>query len=160
MAEYTAIAEQQVAYLQPIVWTETTIPCNRGLIRHEDGSGVFSLSGAVPAEEFQNRCCCEGLPSADYLVAFHANIATPTGVDVGEIRLALAMDGVVIPATIMKTTPTVVEAYFNVGTNKNVQAFPGCCEKLSVVNATVAQTDILVSNAIIDITRPDLVMTI
>jgi hypothetical protein len=54
----------------------------------------------------------------------------------------------------------VVEAYFNVGTNKNVQAFPGCCEKLSVVNATVAQTDILVSNAIIDITRPDLVMTI
>lgn len=159
MAEYTAIAEQTVSYLQPVIWTETTVPCTRGLIRHEDGSGVITLSGAVSPSELQNRCCCQGQPSADYLVVCHANIAIPEEVAVGEIRLALAMDGVVIPASIMKATPTVVNAYFNVGTSKNLQVFMGCCEKLSVLNATVAQTDILVSNAVIDITRPDLVMT-
>lgn len=159
MAEYTAIAQQQVAYLQPIIWTETSIPCDRGLIRHEDGSGLFTLSGAVPASEFANRCPCQGEPTADYLVVCHANIAIPTGVAVSEIQLALQIDGAIVPATLMKATPTAVEAFFNVGTNKNVQAFPGCCSKLAVVNATTEQTDILVSNAIIDITRPDLVMT-
>ena len=70
MAEYTAIADQTVLNGQPMIFTETTVPCNRGLIRHEDGTGLFSLSGAVPASEYQNRCCCQGEPTADYLVVF------------------------------------------------------------------------------------------
>ena len=158
MAEFTAVAEQTVSYLQPVVFTETSVPCTRRLIRHEDGTGTFSLSGAVPASEFNGCPCCND-PSADYLVVFHANIAIPTGVAVSEISLGLMVNGAVVPATIMRATPTVVEAYFNVGTSKNVRAFPGCCSSLSVVNTTTEQTDILVSNAILDITRPDLVVT-
>lgn len=160
MAEYTAIAEQTVEANQPMIFTETTIPCTKGLIRHEDGTGLFNLSGAIPASEYYNRCCCQGEPTADYLVAFHANIAVPDGGTVGEIQMAIAMDGTIIPATRMIVTPTVVEAFFNIGTSKNVQCYPGCCRNLSIVNASADQAEILVSNAILDITRPDLVMTI
>lgn len=159
MAEYTAIAQQTVEYNQPISFTETTIRCTRGLIRHEDGTGLFNLSGAVPAVEYQNRCCCQGEPTADYLVVFHANIAVPEGGTAGEIQLALSLDGTIIPATRMIVTPTVAEAFFNVGTSKNIQCYPGCCRNFSVVNSSVSQDAILVSNAILDITRPDLVLT-
>lgn len=159
MAEYTAIADQTVLANQPVIFTESPIPCTRGLIRHEDGTGLFNLSGAVPASEFQNRCCCQGEPTADYLVVFHGNIAVPEGGTVGEISLALSVDGTIIPATVMRVTPTVVQAYFNVGSSKNVQCYPGCCRNLSVVNSSADQASILVSNAVLDITRPDLVMT-
>lgn len=74
--------------------------------------------------------------------------------------MAIAMDGTIIPATRMIVTPTVVEAFFHIGTSKNVQCYPGCCRNLSIVNASADQAAILVSNAILDITRPDLVMTI
>lgn len=159
MAEYTAIADQTVLANQPVIFTESPIPCTRGLIRHEDGTGLFNLSGAVPVSEFQNRCCCQGEPTADYLVEFHGNIAVPEGGTVGEISLALSVDGTIIPATVMRVTPTVVQAYFNVGSSKNVQCYPGCCRNLSVVNSSADQASILVSNAVLDITRPDLVMT-
>lgn len=160
MAEYTAIAEQTVISGQPVVFTESPIPCTRGLIRHEDGTGLFTLSGAVPASEYQNRCCCQGEPTADYLVTFHANIAIPEGGTVGPIQLTIAMDGTPIPASTMIVTPTAVEAYFNVGTAKNVRAFPGCCRNLSIVNTSADQAALLVSNAILNITRPDLIMTL
>ena len=159
MAEYTAIADQTVLANQPVIFTESPIPCTRGLIRHEDGTGLFNLSGAVPVSEFQNRCCCQGEPTADYLVVFHGNIAVPEGGTVGEISLALSVDGTIIPATVMRVTPTVVQAYFNVGSSKNVQCYPGCCRNLSVVNSSADQASILVSNAVLEITRPDLVMT-
>lgn len=159
MAEYTAIADQTVLANQPVIFTESPIPCTRGLIRHEDGTGLFNLSGAVPVSEFQNRCCCQGEPTADYLVVFHANIAVPEGGTVGEISLALSVDGTIIPATVMRVTPTVVQAYFNVGSSKNVQCYPGCCRNLSVVNSSADQASISVSNAVLEITRPDLVMT-
>ena len=159
MAEYTAIADQTVLANQPVVFTESPIPCTRGLIRHEDGTGLFNLSGAVPVSEYQNRCCCQGEPTADYLVVFHANIAVPEGGTVGEISLALALDGTTIPATIMRVTPTVGEAYFNVGSSKNVQCYPGCCRNLSVINSSANQASVLVSNAVLDITRPDLILT-
>lgn len=159
MAEYTAIANQNVLSGQPVVFTETTIPCTKGLIRHEDGTGLFNLSGAVPAAEYQNRCCCMPEPTADYLVVFHANIALPEGGTPGEIQLSLAMDGTILPATRMIVTPTVVQAFFNVGTSKNVQCYPGCCRNLSIVNTSDNQAEIVVSNAILDITRPDLILT-
>lgn len=160
MAEYTAIAEQTVLNGQPVVFTESPIPCTRGLVRHEDGTGLFNLSGAVPASEYQNRCCCMGEPTADYLVTFHANIAIPEGGTVGPIQLAIAMDGTIIPASTMIVTPTAVEAFFNVGTDKNVQCYPGCCRNLSIVNTSADQASVSVSNAILEITRPDLVMTL
>lgn len=159
MAEYTAIAQQEVAYLQPMIFTESPIPCNRGLVMHEDGTGTFKLSGAVSQNEIQSRCCCKGLPAADYLIVFHANIAVPEGGTPEEISMALMVDGSIVPATRMRVTPTAATAFFNIGTSKNVKAIMGCCSALQVVNASASQNPILVSEGVLDITRPDLIMS-
>lgn len=154
MAEYTATAAQTVEQNQPIVFTNTSVPCTRGFVRHEDGTGSFTLSGATIRN---NGCCCHDQPSADYFVDFSANIAVPEGGTAGPISVALALAGTVIPATQMIVTPAAAGDFFNVSVAKNVSLFAGCCRDLSVVNTS--DQSIEVSNAIINFTRPDLVMS-
>ena len=154
MAEYTATAEQTVAVAQPIVFTNTSVPCKRGFVRHEDGTGSFTLSGQVVRN---SGCCCCDEPSADYFVDFSANIAVPDGGTAEAISVALSLGGIVIPATNMIVTPAATGEYFNVSVAKNVQLFAGCCRDLAVVN-TSGQA-ISVSNAIINFSRPDLLLS-
>lgn len=152
MAEYSNNAVQTVASNGTVVFTESPVPCNRGLIRHRDGSGSFLLKGYVP----QSPCGCAA-QSAEYLCLFGANIAIPTGGTVEEISLALAIDGAVIPSSTMIVTPAAVEQYFNVSCAVNAQIWRGCCETLTVVNTS--GQDISVQNANIVISRPDLNVT-
>jgi hypothetical protein len=156
MAEYTAVTEQIVAVNQPIIFTETSVPCDRGFVQHEDGTGSFTLSGTVVRKSRCN-CACKGMPSADYLVDFSANIAVPDGGTAETISVALSLGGTVIPATQMIVTPAATGEFFNVSVAKNVRLYAGCCRDLAVVN-TSGQA-ISVSNAIINFTRPDLVMS-
>lgn len=152
MAEYSANAVQTVAPNGTVVFTDTSVPCTRGLVRHRDDSGSFLLKGYVARSSC--GCCPE---SAIYMVEFGANIAIPTGGTVEPISLALAIDGAVIPSSTMIVTPAAVEEYFNVSVAVNAQIWRCCCEALTVVN-TSAQ-DILVQNANIVISRPDLAVT-
>lgn len=150
MAEYSANTTQVVAPGNTVVFTDTPVPCKRGFVRHREGSGNFLLSGKTP-----NSCCCN--KEANYLVEFGANIAVPEDGTVGEISLALALDGSVIPASEMVVTPSAVNTLFNVSRAINVQIWNGCCETITVVNTS--SQDIQVANANIIITRPDLVVT-
>lgn len=152
MAEYSNNAVQTVASNGTVIFTESPVPCNRGLIRHRDGSGSFLLKGYVP----QSPCGCAA-QSAEYLCLFGANIGIPEGGTVGEISLALAIDGAVIPSSTMTVTPAAVEQYFNVSVAVNAQIWRGCCEALTVVNTS--GQDISVQNANIVISRPDLNVT-
>lgn len=152
MAEYSANAVQTVASNGSVAFTEAPVPCTRGLVRHRDGSGSFLLRGYVP--RMSCGCCAQ---SAEYLVMFSANIAIPTGGTAGEISLALTIDGSVIPASTMIVTPAAVEEYFNVSVAVNAQIWRGCCETLSVVNTS--DQAVLVQNANIVISRPDLVVS-
>ncbi len=152
MAEYSANVVQTVNPNNAVIFSEAPVPCRRGLIRHRDETGAFLLKGYVP----QSPCgCCAN--SAEYLVLFSANIAIPTGGTVGEISLALTIDGAVIPASTMIVTPAAVEDFFNVSVAVNAQIWKGCCETLSVVNTSTQP--ILVQNANIVISRPDLYMS-
>ncbi len=154
MAEYSANAVQTVNPGESIIFTESPVPCNRGLIRHRDDTGSFLLSGYVP----YNGCCrCRQKDSANYLVDFGANIAIPTGGTVGPISVAIAIDGTTIPSSTMISTPAAVEEYFNISRAINAQIWRGCCETISVRNTS--DQPILVQNANIIITRPDLVVT-
>lgn len=154
MAEYIAPLVQTVTENQPVLFTSSPVPCRRGFVRWRDGSGVCNLSGWVPN---RGGCGCNRPKSAVYLVDFGANIAIPTGGEVGEISLALAIGGTVIPTSIMRVTPAAVEQFFNVSRAINVQVWRGCCENVSVVNTS--GQDILVEDANIIFSRPDLAVT-
>lgn len=153
MAEYSANATQTIAQGGAVVFTDAPVPCTRGFVRHRDGSGNFLLSGWTP-----NRCtCCGKKAEATYLVDFGANISVPEGGTAGEISLAIALDGTVLPGSEMTVTPAAAENYFNVSRAINVQVWNGCCENVSVINTS--DQPIQVENANIIFTRPDLVVS-
>lgn len=154
MAEYSANAVQTVNPGETIIFTEAPVPCDRGLVRHRDDTGSFLLSGYVPP---YYGCACRRPNSANYLVDFGANIAIPTGETVGPISVAIAIDGATIATSSMVVTPAAVEQYFNVSRAVNAQIWRGCCETISVRNTSTIP--ILVQNANIIITRPDLNVT-
>lgn len=152
MAEYSANAVQTVNPGESIIFTESPVPCNRGFVKHRDGSGNFLLSGWVPS-----RGCGCAPKSANYLVDFGANIAVPTGGTAGPISVAISIDGGTIPTSQMIVTPAAVEEFFNVSRAINVEIFRGCCETVTIRNTS--DQPILVQNANVILTRPDLAVT-
>lgn len=154
MAEYRATTEQTVNPGESIVFTTNDFPCTRGFVNHRAETGNFLLSGWVRPNM---GCCCNRTTSADYLVTFGANIAIPTGGTVGTISLAFAVDGATIPASQMDETPGAVTEYNNVGRAINIPIWRNCCQTVTVRN--VSDQPILVKNATIQFTRPDLAVT-
>ncbi len=154
MPEWSANQIQTVNPGETIIFTENPVPCRRGLIRHRDDTGAFVLKGYVPR---QFGCPCRRQRSANYLVDFGANIAIPTGGTVGAISVAITIDGSTIPASTMTVTPAAVNQFFNVSRAINAGIFAGCCESIAVRNTS--DQPILVQNANIIISRPDLAVT-
>lgn len=153
VSEYSSNQLQTVNPGETIIFTESPVPCTRGLVRHRDDTGNFLLAGYVPR---QYGCRCNQR-EANYLVDFGANIAIPTGGTVGAISVAITIDGATIPASTMIVTPAAVEEFFNVSRAINAAVFYNCCESLSVRNTS--NQPILVQNANIIISRPDLAVT-
>ena len=156
MAEWSNNALQTVNPGETIIFTENPVPCTRGLIRHRDDTGNFLLKGYVPRQAGICRCCFNKR-TANYLVDFGANIAIPTGGTVGAISVAITIDGATIPSSTMTVTPAAVEQFFNVSRAINAGVFAGCCESIAVRNTS--DQPILVQNANIIISRPDLAVT-
>lgn len=152
MAEYSANALQTINPGETAVFTESPVPCNRGFVRHRDGTGNFLLSGWTP----RKSCGCKS-NSARYLVDFGANIAIPEGGTVGPISVAISIDGATLPASTMTATPAAAEEFFNVSRAINADIWNGCCETLTVRNTS--DQPILMQNANIILDRPDLAVT-
>lgn len=149
MAEYSANAVQTVNPGESVIFTNTAVPCSRGVIRHRDDTGSFLIAaGAVP----RRRCGCPVYNSyTPVLVEFGANIAIPTGGTVGAISLAVEVDGTTVPSSTMIATPASVEEYSNVAVAVSVPVWSGCCETLSIRNTS--DQPILVQNANVILTR-------
>lgn len=154
MAEFSSNQLQTVNPGETVIFTENPVPCTRGLIRHRDDTGAFLLKGYVPR---QYGCPCRRQNTANYLVDFGANIAIPAGGTVGAISLAITIDGSTVPSSTMTVTPTATESFFNVSRAINAGIFAGCCESIAVRNTS--DQPILVQNANIIISRPDLAVT-
>lgn len=154
MAEWSNNNQQLVNPGEIVIFTENPVPCTRGLIQHRDDTGSFMLKGYIPR---QYGCPCCRQRSANYLVDFGANIAIPTGGTVGAISVAITIDGTTIPASTMTVTPSAVNQFFNVSRAINAGIFAGCCESIAVRNTS--SQPILVQNANIIISRPDLAVT-
>lgn len=130
MAEYTY---NEIQLVQPgaSALLDTAIGCNKGYVIHRPGSGILTLRGIVNNP-------CSGF--ARYRVAYDGNIAIPEGGTVGEIQLALAIGGEVVPTSIAAATPAAVDQYWNVSGFAIVDVPKGCCYTVAVENASVSPT--------------------
>jgi hypothetical protein len=128
MAEYTYNEVQLVQPGAPALLNDR-IGCNRGYVIHRPGSGILTLRGLV------NNPCAN---FARYRVSFDGNIAVPEGGTAGEIQLALAIGGEVVPTSIATATPTVANAYWNVNGFAIIDVPRGCCYTVAVENASVS----------------------
>lgn len=131
MAEYLANSAQIVPINGPIVFS-SSIPCRKGYIYFEDGTGNFILRGIT------NQCY------ATYQATYNGNIAVPEGGTVGPIAVALTVNGEARPTSKAIFTPAAVDTYGNVTATAIIRVPRGCCFNLSVENvpAAVAPTDI------------------
>ena len=130
MAEYlTRDLVETVALNAPIPFIDS-IPCNRGYVYHQSGTGIFVLRGIV-----NNACGC----FARYEVEFTGNIAIPEEGEVTPIATAIVVSGEERIGSRSIYTPAAVDEYGNVTSRAVVDVPKGCCFTVSVeyVNGTV-----------------------
>lgn len=146
-AEYFAV-DQRVSLNSPINFI-ASIPCNRGYVYHEDGTGIFILRGIT-----QNQCY------ATYQVTYNGNIAIPEEGEVTPIALAISVNGEPKITSRAIFTPQAVDEFGNVTSTVIVKVPKGCCFNISVeyvsgvtVDPTVVPTpviNVIDSNLVID----------
>ena len=130
MAEYlTRDTVETVALNQAIPFIDS-IPCNRGYVFHQSGTGIFVLRGIV-----NNSCNC----FARYEVEFTGNIAIPEEGEVTPIATAIVVSGEQRTGSRSIFTPADVDEYGNVTSRATVDVPKGCCFTVAVeyVNGTV-----------------------
>lgn len=135
--EITAVALQEVAENQNVLFTDTVI-CGGSSIVHRGGSGLVTLRGLT------NQC------RAQYKVTFGGNIAIPTGGTVEEISLALTIDGEPLGSATMIETPAAVEQFSNVFGAVYIAVPRGCCLTVGVRNTSAQAINVQNANLIVE----------
>lgn len=146
MAEYLANEVQAVSLNQPVIFN-ASIPCRRGFIYHEDGTGIFILRGMT------QNCF------ARYQVTFNGNIALPEGGTPGPIAIALAVNGETRPTSRAIITPAAVDEYGNVTSTALITVPRGCCFTLSVRNVPATEDPAVTPAPVINVQNANLVIT-
>ena len=130
MADYlTRDTVETVALNAPVQFLDS-IPCNRGYVFHQNGTGIFTLRGIV-----NNPTCC----FARYVVEFTGNISIPEGGAVTPIATAIVVSGEERTGSRSIFTPAAVDEYGNVTSRATVDVPRGCCFTVAAeyVNGTV-----------------------
>lgn len=130
MAEYLTRDAVEVVSLNSAIPLIDSIPCNKGYVFHQNGTGILALRGVV-----NNPCAC----FARYEVEFTGNIAIPTGGAITPIATAIVVSGEERVGSRAIFTPAAVNEYGNVTSRAVVDVPKGCCFIVSVeyVNGTV-----------------------
>ena len=149
-AEYSANAAQVVPVNGSVIFTESPVPCNKGLVYHRDDTGLFRLANRF----FRQNVTQCWRRNSRYEVAFHANIAVPEDevIPAEGISLALAIDGDVDPSSTMIFGPAAVEDLGNVGADIIVTVPCMCtCTSVSVRNTSTIPVTVQNANILFDI---------
>ena len=136
MAEYVAVASQEVAANENVVFTNTAVK-GSNCIQHREGSGIVTLRGLT------NQC------RARYFVDFSANKAVPTGGTAGANSLAIAISGEPVLSSKMISTPAAVAQFNNVSTGIYVDVPKGCCVNIAVENTSGVAIDVANANLVV-----------
>ncbi len=137
-AEYSYSTVQTVAADENVLFLNGNRACKKGLISHNDSSGIFRIKGTG----------CKAI----YKVHFNANIAIAEGGTVEPISVSLVQNGEVLRNAVAVATPAAIGDFWNVGFETFIELPCGCCDTISIRN-TSATTDIDVVNANIIIDR-------
>lgn len=126
MAEYVQRDNLEAVSINSPITFDSSIPCNRGCVFHEDGTGIFILRGG-------NSNCF-----ARYQVTFNGNVSIPTGGAITPISVAITVNGEQRQASRAIYTPTVVDAFGNLTSTAIITVPRGCCFTVAVeyVDAT------------------------
>ena len=132
-AEYGYVLAQTLQPGQAAI-LENIRPCNKcpQNVVHDNLTPNLLLRGIV-----RNPCCNA---RAQYNVTFSGNIALAEGATVGEIQLALSVNGFVRPLTIAAATPAAVGDYWHVSGEATIDVPAGSDDDVAVVNASVGET--------------------
>ena len=130
MAEYLTRDEiVSVALNAPIPFIDS-IPCNKGYVFHQNGTGIFVLRGIV-----NNPCAC----FARYEVEFTGNVSIPEEGDITPVATAIVVSGEQRTGSRSIFTPSETDEFGNVTSRAVVDVPRGCCFTVAVeyVNGTV-----------------------
>lgn len=125
--EFTAVAEQIVPANNNVLFTEDVITCKKGYVHHRKGSGLVSLEGLT------NQC------RARYAVTYSGNIAvadTTEGGVVGEIAVALAINGEPISSSLRRYTAVAADQYGAVSATEIIDVARGSEVTVAVKNVS------------------------
>lgn len=128
---------QLVEQGQNVQFTETAVRSCKPCVKHREGSGIVTLRGLT------NQC------NARFCVSFSGNIAIPAGGTVGEISLAIAIEGEPLQSTRMRVTPAAVDNYFNVSAQTDICVPRGCCASVAVENTSGQSINVQNANLIV-----------
>lgn len=149
-AEFSANAAQVVPVNGSVIFTETPVPCNNGLVYHRDDTGLFRLANRF----FRQNVMQCWRRNTRYEAVFHANIAVPEGetVPAEGISLALAVDGDADPSSTMIFVPAAAEEFGNVGAGIVVTVPYICtCSSVSVRNTSTIPITVQNANILFDL---------
>ena len=117
MAEFSFIPQQLVAADENILFLNGDRCCKKGLIMHNDNSGVFRVKGV-------SNCC-----KTIYKVHFNANVAIAPADEGGvlePITVALTQNGEVLRNAVATVTPEAIGHFWNVSFEKFIELPCGC----------------------------------
>lgn len=123
MAEYLTRDQVESVALNTAIPFIDSIPCNRGYIFHQNGTGIFVLRGIV-----NNPTSC----FARYNVEFTGNLSVPTGGTVTPVATAIVVSGEQRQGSRSIFTPAAVDEYGNVTSRATIDVPRGCCFTVSV----------------------------
>ena len=135
--EIIANTAQTVNVNQNVLFTDDVIPGNCSIV-HRTNSGLVTLRGVT------NQC------RARYKVTFGGNIAIPEGGAVGQISLAISLEGEPIPSTTMIATPAATGNFWNVFSAIFVDVPQGCCVSVGVRNTSTEAITVQNANLIVE----------
>lgn len=140
--EYSYIPSQFVEADENILFLNGNRCCKKGLISHNDSSGVFRVKGV-------SNCC-----KTVYKVHFNANVAIAPADEGGvlePITLALMQNGEVLRNAVAVVTPAAIGNFWNVSFETFIELPCGCCDTITIRNISETTTiEVENANLIID----------
>lgn len=137
--EYSYPLVQTVAVDENVLFLNGNRSCRKGLILHNDSSGIFRVKGV-------SNCC-----KTIFKVHFNANIAISAGGTVEPISVALVQNGEILRNAVATVTPAAIGDFWNVSIETFIELPCGCCDTISIRNISdTTSIDVINANIVID----------